>query len=49
VSKYGRRALSDITDIDIKLMNEAIEWAGGCKPIKESIPKSVLLSALATK
>jgi pyrimidine deaminase RibD-like protein len=28
-----------MTEIDIKWMREAIDWAAGCNPIKESIPK----------
>src|SRR6266513_2910789 len=28
-----------MTQFDVKCMSEAVEWANGCSPIKESIPK----------
>ena len=38
-----------MTETDIGLMREAITWADGCKPKKDSIPKVGAIIAIGPK
>ena len=38
-----------MTDFDIKCMEEAIKWADGCKPVKDTIPKVGAVIAIGEK